>query len=36
MAGSVVSGGVGTAQDETKPIIKSVKQKGPVKSKSRL
>lgn len=37
MAGSVGSGGVvGTAQDETKPIIKSVKQKGPVKSKSRL
>ena len=37
MAGSVGPGGVvGTAQDETKPIIKSVKQKGPVKSKSRL
>jgi len=35
MAGSSVTA-VGTAQDETKPIIKSVKQKGPVKSKSRL
>ena len=36
MAGSIGSGVVGTAQDETKPIIKTVKQKGPIKSKSRL